>query len=284
MIHVIIPVFNRINLTRQCILSIKKQKIYKELNIIIVDDASKDKTKKYLLKNFPEITVIDGPGNLFWGGAISLGINYVMKIKKHNDWVLLVNNDVKLSLDSIINLVKIAENKNRKVLAGSMAIDVNNSSTVVKSGTIVESWLFNKTSHVFKGLNINQIINTEPVKVDFLTARCLLHPVEIFKIAGNYDSKAFLHYGGDDEFSMRVKKYGYSTLLCPNSIVFLNSDDYRRKRKLSFKNFMFTFFNIKSSSNVINKFKLSIKVVPFYAKLTFFIIGVLKSFYIFLKR
>jgi len=43
-------------------------------------------------------------------------------------------------------------------------------------------------------------------------------------------------------------------------------------------------FSIKSSSNIINKFRLSFSVVPFYAKLSFFLIGVLKSMYVFLKR
>ena len=70
------------------------------------------------------------------------------------------------------------------------------------------------------------------MNVDFLTGRCLLHPVEIFKKVKNYDSKNFPHYGADDEFSMRVKKYGYSTILCPTSIVFLKEDKDKVKKKL----------------------------------------------------
>ena len=49
-----------------------------------------------------------------------------------------------------------------------------------------------------------------------------MHPAEIFK--GNYNSKLFPHYGGDDEFSMRIKKYGYSTLVVPNIIVYLKDN------------------------------------------------------------
>ena len=50
MIHVIIPVYNRLKLTITCIKSIKKQDIYKELNIIVVDDNSSDGTSLYLKK------------------------------------------------------------------------------------------------------------------------------------------------------------------------------------------------------------------------------------------
>jgi hypothetical protein len=83
---------------------------------------------------------------------------------------------------------------------------------------------------------------------------------------------------------MRVKKYGYSTILCPTSIVFLKEDKNKNKKKISYKNFIFTLFSIKSSSNIINKFKLAFIIVPTYAKLSFFIIGILKSFIIFFKR
>jgi GT2 family glycosyltransferase len=42
------------------------------LNIIIVDDASTDGTKKYLQNHFSDLTILNGDGSLFWGGAIKL--------------------------------------------------------------------------------------------------------------------------------------------------------------------------------------------------------------------
>ena len=112
-----------------------------------------------------------------------------------------------------------------------MTISAEDKKTVITSGTIVKSWFLNITKHLYKGININKIQNKEPVKVDFLTGRSLLHPVEIFDMAGNYNSKVFKHYGADDEFTMRVKKYGYSTLLCPSSLVFLHLNQENRTKK-----------------------------------------------------
>ena len=110
MIHVIIPVFNRLNYTIKCLYSLKNQKNYGDLKIIIVDDGSTDGTSQYLENNFPEITVLDGSGFLFWGGAVSLGVEYVIKNSNPKDWVLLVNNEC-LSRDAIENLIEIAENR-----------------------------------------------------------------------------------------------------------------------------------------------------------------------------
>jgi GT2 family glycosyltransferase len=283
MIHAIIPVHNRLSLTIKCLKSLKKQKYVKDLNIIIVDDASTDGTREYVKKNFPEITILSGNGSLFWGGAVNKGIEYVITIAKCNDWVLLANNDIEFSSNAVEELLNAAEEKKRKSLVGALTVNLDDRQTVIKSGTVVESWFLNKTKHVYKGLKLSEISSKKTIKVDFITGRCLIHPVEIFFIAGNYDSKNFIHYGRDDEFSMRVKKHGFQTLICPNSIVFIKESN-QAKKNISIESFLFIFFNIKSSSNIINKFKLSFRVAPSYAKLSFFVFGIFKSFYIFFKR
>ena len=281
MIHVIIPVHNRIDLTINCLNSLRKQDIYDQLNIIIINDGSTDQTENYLSQKFTDVKVVNSDGSLYWGGAINLGIKHVLKICKELDWVLLVNNDVELKFNSISSLIRISNDYKRKCLSAALTVDLEDKTTIIKSGTIVKSWFFNKTTHVYKGLKINKVQDEKPVDVDFLTGPCLLHPVEVFKIAGNYDSKNFKHYASDDEFSMRVKKYGYRTFLCPSSIVFLKTYQEHKRNKISLSGLFFVLFNIKSSSNIFNKFKLTIKIVPFYAKISFFLIGVLKSLYIF---
>ena len=110
-----------------------------------------------------------------------------------------------------------------KYLFSALTVSNKDKRKIIKTGSIVKSWMLNITKHVFVGLKLKNVIK-KPVEVDFVTARCLLHPAEIFKIAGNYNSKLFPHYGGDDEFSMRIKKYGYSTLVVPNIIVYLKDN------------------------------------------------------------
>ena len=129
MIYVVIPVYNRLKLTINC-----------------------------LQKNFPEITILSGNGSLFWGGAINKGIEYVITIAKYNDWILIVNNDIELAPNAIEELLNTAEKKKRKSLVGALTISSDDRQKVIKSGTVVKSWLFNWTHHIFMGLNINQVI------------------------------------------------------------------------------------------------------------------------------
>jgi N-acetylglucosaminyl-diphospho-decaprenol L-rhamnosyltransferase len=277
MIYVLIPVFNRLRLTQSCIESISNNEIDTGLKIIIVDDGSSDGTTEWVQTNYPEVTILQGTGSLYWGGAIHYGVEYILKNCNPNDYVLLVNNDVLLADNTISELVNFCEQENRKAVIGSISIDSNNG-RAIKSGTKVKSWLLNRTSHIFLGQKIENVLNQESMEVDLLTGRCLLHPVEVFLKAGNYDANSFRHYGADDEFSMRVKRFGYKTYVCTSAIV------YMQQTSSNNLGFFDTFFNIRSSSNIINKFKLSLRIAPPIAIFSFFLIGVIKSIFIAIKN
>ena len=278
MIYIIIPVFNRLELTQSCIKSIYSQKEDIDSNIILVDDGSSDRTVEWVSSHYPEVTILKGSGSLFWGGAIQKGVEHALKNCNPNDYVLLVNNDVILSENTIFELVNFCEKNNRKVLVGSISVDSRRNGRVIKSGTKVKSWFLNWTSHAFFEQKIEDVVNQKSTEVDFLTGRCLLHPVEVFLKAGNYDSISFSHYGADDEFSMRVKRYGFKTFLCTSAIVYMQETPSKNLR------FFDTFFSIHSSSNIINKFKLSLKVAPLPAMFSFFIFGIIKSIIVSFKN
>jgi|UPI0004137757 GT2 family glycosyltransferase len=284
MIHTIIPVHNRLDFTKKCLNSLKRQKNFKELNIILVDDGSTDGTSQYVKKKFPKVTILSGNGNLFWGGAVNIGIRYALDIGSSKDWVLLLNNDIELSSDAIKKLVKTSNIKKRKALVASLTVCFDDKKTLIKSGTIVKSWFLNITHHPYVGKNIQQIFNKNPIKVDLLTARCLLHPIEIFKRIGNYDAKNFPHYGGDDDFSIRASKINYSKYICPESIIYLKLDKNNSINKKNLKYFIKIILSKKSSSNLKDKLNFTIKCVPIYAMISFFLIGVLKSFLLSFKK
>ena len=64
--------------------------------------------EKINIKDWGSIWQSNSLGGLtnFWGGSVFYGIEYVIKISKVGDWVLLVNNDVQLSSNVILELIK----------------------------------------------------------------------------------------------------------------------------------------------------------------------------------
>jgi GT2 family glycosyltransferase len=90
MIYIVIPVFNRINFTRECLISLRGQ-TYTDYKTLVVDDGSTDDTEEIIKREFPEVKVLKGDGNLWWTGATNMGIEYALKIGHENDFILTLN-------------------------------------------------------------------------------------------------------------------------------------------------------------------------------------------------
>lgn len=280
MIYIIIPVYNRINKTIKCINSIHKQN-RKDVTIIVVDDASTDNTKKILNEKYSDIIVLNGNGYLFWTGAIELGVNYVLGTCSEKDWILLANNDVEFENDCIEKLVSLSEKYNRKIIASALSVDLKDKKTIIKSGTIIKSWFFNLNYQILNKCNISYALSKNEIEANLLTGRCLLHPIEVFKKIGNYNSEKLPHYGGDDEFTARARSSGYKLFILPSAIVFLDQNkDYRIKENI-LKEF---FISKKSGTNLIFRWRLTRMIVPLYAQPTFYLISIFKSIIQYFKK
>lgn len=100
---------NRLKHTQNCIDAIWGESSNdKNISFVIVDDNSSDGTKEDLLneKEKKRIYVIEGNGELYYSGAMNVGMNYVLTSNLEYDYVLLVNDDVKFKegfLGSLVN-------------------------------------------------------------------------------------------------------------------------------------------------------------------------------------
>lgn len=285
MIYIIIPVFNRVESTMRCLESVFSQG-YRNIKVVIVDDGSTDGTKEKISKLYPEVLILEGTGELFWTGSIRLGICSVLNECESDDWIILANNDVIFSINAISQLLDVALSKNRKALVSSLSLDSKDRNTIIKSGTIVTSWIFNITNHIYQGKEYSQLSSYSPVRADLLTGRCLLHPVEIFKSVGNYDSDRFPHYGGDDEFTARAKTLGYDLFIVPESVVYLDTKTTGATENIwsdGFRSIRNRLFGIRSNINLVTKWRFTRAVVPVYAIPSYYFVAILKSVYILLN-
>jgi GT2 family glycosyltransferase len=277
-VYIIIPVHNRIEKTLQCLRSIYTQDC-KNIQVIVVDDGSSDFTQDKLHDLYPQVTVLPGSGALFWTGAVKLGVEYVLNSCNKEDWVLLMNNDVQVENDTIGKLISFSKKLDRKVIVNALSVDSKDQDTIVKSGTVVKSWFLNRTHHVLHGSSLSELEQRNEIEVDLLTGRCLLHPVEIFNKIGNYNADLFPHYGGDDEFTARAKLFGYRLFVLPSAVCYLDQENISSKRQDIFQ----ALFGVRSNINIVNKWKLTRAIVPLHAQWSYYLIGILKSLYTFIK-
>ena len=61
MLHIVIPVFNRLSFTLACLDSLREQ-TDQDFKVVIVDDGSTDGTAATLAKDYPEVKVLLAPG------------------------------------------------------------------------------------------------------------------------------------------------------------------------------------------------------------------------------
>ena len=83
--------------------------------IFLVDDNSTDGTSETIKKNFSDVNLIKGDGNLFWGGGTYLAWEEAIKKKKF-EYFLWLNDDTFLYPNALQMLFKCKEYANMNLL------------------------------------------------------------------------------------------------------------------------------------------------------------------------
>ena len=277
MIYIVIPVHNRLELTKKCIQSLKDQS-FKDWFAYIIDDGSSDGTFEWVKSlNQSNITCIKGSGSLWWTGSMHLGVMHVLQRALENDYLMSLNNDVFLSERAIEILFNSLKARPKSIFS-SISISEGDNQRIMSSGAKMISWILNISYHPFYGRSYDSLDNLNSVEVDMLNGRSVIYPMQVFK-KNTFDFKRFPQYGGDNEFSYRVKKLGYSLNINPKSIVYVQRSETGLNpmdRTLTFSEKVISLFSIRSVNNVFIRAKFALVVPPIYARPTYFLIALMK--------
>lgn len=93
MISIVIVSHNRVSILRNCLDSIKEQ-TFRDTEIIVIDNGSKDNTAETLKACYPEARLIHNERNLLFCKAYNQGID-----ASKGDFIFCLNNDVVLGKD-----------------------------------------------------------------------------------------------------------------------------------------------------------------------------------------
>jgi GT2 family glycosyltransferase len=257
-IFIVIPVYNRKSVTRDCLLSLKRQSS-RDFKIIVIDDGSTDGTSQMISYEFPEVILLKGDGELWWTGAVNKGIRYVLENCYSSDYVLMLNDDLIVPIDYIESIERLATIF-PDTLVGSVILDIRDQDTILSGGSRI-NWITAK----------RWILDTEKKRslfptgyyndVSTLTGRGVLIPTKVFRDIGLYNERHYKHYG-DVEFPKRAAKAGYKLIVSYDAIVYshplreLSDDSYRL---LDIGKY---FFDIRSNTNLLLRFWLAYDTSP----------------------
>lgn len=273
-IYIIIPVHNRKEFTKNCLLSLRQQ-TYKDFKVVVIDDGSTDGTAEVLANEFSEVHVIKGDGNLWWTAATNLGVIY--SLENRADYILTLNNDTIATEDFLEKMVYWSERTPNSLL-GAFALDANTKQPVY-GGEII-NWKLANSKYLLDFLPKEQWRGLH--EVTHFPGRGLLIPAEVFNKIGLYDQKHFPHYAADYDFTHRAIRAGYKVYCNYDAKLLIYPDasgDVENRKKKSLKNYYNHLLGKKGGGNIFVFTNYALKNCPFRYKPLFLSVGIIRRIF-----
>lgn len=185
-IAILISVFNRIELTRNCIASLYEQQTSAGLDIYIYDSGSTDGTTKILSQEYPKVTIVTGRNTDFWASSMRKLWVSILENGVQYDYFLLMNNDLVLYPNAIRTLLE--STTNNSVISG-LLIDEDNQPLYCG---------FDKK---------NNVISSPNTPIHSLNGNLCLVPYSVYENIGVFD-KRYSHHLADVDFGFMCKRKG----------------------------------------------------------------------------
>ncbi len=218
----ILTAHNRREMTLACLHSYFSQDAPgTELHAVVVDDGSSDGTGEAVSAAFPATEVIRAAGDLFW--ARGMAVAEERAVRSDPDYLLWLNDDVRLYPDALQRLLGVAETgRERPRLIAGPVCDPGTGATTY-GGLRRRDW------HPLRYSLVSPA--GAPVTVDTVHGNVLLVPRETYRLLGGIDG-GFAHSYADNDYGLRLRRAGGENVLtaghvgtcAPNDVIAASLD------------------------------------------------------------
>jgi GT2 family glycosyltransferase len=209
LISVVVLNWNGDHIVEECLMSLRTQS-YHPVEIIVVDNASTDKSADLIKRGFPEVKLIVNDRNLGFGSGNNVGIQ-----ASHGKYIMILNNDARIDPGCIKELKRSIE-KDKRYGACASKILLDGKGNLLDAAGIT---IYNDGLSIGRGRLENAGHYQRKEDVFFASGCACLLRKEMLDDIGLFDED-FFAYADDTDMGWRAQLAGWKCIYNPKAIVY----------------------------------------------------------------
>lgn len=220
-VSIIMPVFNQVNLTRQCLSALAAVTHGVEYEVIVVDDGSTDETQEFLTSLGGDVQIVRNDANSGFAKSCNRGA-----ATARGRYLVFLNNDT-IPLEGWLRaLVDEVETHAEVAVVGSKLLYEDG--TIQHAGVVFSKVMFTPY-HIYRQLPGDHPVVNRRREFQCVTAACTLIRREVFEAAGGFD-EGYLNSFEDVDLCLKIRERGWRVVYQPKSVLYhLESQSVGRK-------------------------------------------------------
>ncbi len=207
-VSIVVPVYNRVDLSRQCFTALAETTRDASFELVVVDNASTDGTAELLGQLNGDVQIVRNAENLGFAKACNQGARAA-----RGRYVLFLNNDTVPLAGWLEPLIDELERHPEVAVVGPRLLYEDGS--VQHAGVVFSRATFGPY-HVYKGAPGNASLVNRRRECQCVTAACMLIRREIFEAVGGFD-EGYVNGFEDVDLCLKIRERGGRIVYQPRS-------------------------------------------------------------------
>ncbi len=211
LVSIIIPAYNGLSYTRQCLQALWQNTSGIPYEVIVVNNGSTDETGDFLAQTGTGVKVIANQANLGFARACNQGAGAA-----RGQYLVFLNNDTIPQRGWLAALVAVVRRDPRIGVVGSKLLYPDG--RVQHAGVAIRRERPLGTQHIYKGCpaSVPQVNKERDFQV--VTGACMLVRRDLFKVLQGFD-EVYVNGYEDVDFCLRVRQAGWRVVYTPRSVL-----------------------------------------------------------------
>jgi len=218
-VSIIMPVFNKLNLTQPCVESIHREGATVSFEIVVVDNGSTDGSREWLAEEerAGRLRAVINPDNLGFARGCNVGA-----AAARGRYLLFLNNDMEVTPGWLEPLVGTLDADPDAGIVGARLLFADD--TIQHGGVALiqvdkEGWVHMGGLHLSYQMQADHkgALNAQCMQI--VTGACLLIRPEAFRAVGGFDER-YWNGNEDVDLCLKVRELGYEVVYRGESVVY----------------------------------------------------------------